>query len=594
MLIGLIGNPNCGKTTLFNLVTGSRNNVGNWAGVTVEVEQFRTEILGKRVDLVDLPGIYSLQTDTPEQKIAHDFLMAKKSDVLVNVIDANNLERGLFLTLQLIDLNKSVIVAINMIEEIEQRGARIDFDLLSQKLGVEVVGISARQNKGIDKLFKKVLRNKTSLGAEAKNNLQKKKDIKDETDYYDISKKIAEEVTYKRKDFINKPFERLDSILTNRYVGIPIFLLVIFLIFYITFGLLGPLASNGLKYVIDSFSIWLRSFLSGSGLIWLTSLIIDGIITGVGSILLFLPQMLLLFFFLSILEDSGYIPRVSFMLDRLFKGFGLNGKSVIPLIMGFGCTVPAIMACRTIENKRERVITTLISPFISCGAKLPVYGLLCAAFIPDYATVTIFLLYVFGIVLAFFSAFIMSKFVKRDPGELFLLEIPQIRLPHVKTVIQKIHNRLIEFLIKAGTIILIASVCIWFLKSFNSSLQFTNSSKDSLLAVVGNFISPVFRPLGFGNWQCSVSLLTGISAKEAIASTLIITAGGLDGIKNIISPIAGISFLVFILLYTPCLGTLTVMAREIKNCKVMLLSITYQMLVAWLSAFIIFNILSLF
>lgn len=581
--VALLGNPNVGKTTLFNSLTGSNQRIGNWAGVTVDKKE---GFLGN-IKIVDLPGIYAMDTFSNEEKISKNFLENDNVDVILNIIDASNIDRNLYLTTQLKQFKKPIILAINMIDVAEKKGINLDFHKLSKLMNVTVVPIVASKGKGIDKL-KEILEN-YSFSNYIDNNNYNFKNEKDTYEYIeDILNKCNKTVDNTKVTFKDK----IDNILLNPWLAYPIFILLMALMFQITFAWIGQPLSDWLDALLnDSFLPFLSDLLSNTAP-WFQSLIVDGIVAGVGGILVLLPIILSLFACISILEDSGYMARVAFIMDKLMRKMGLSGKAFIPMIVGFGCTVPAIMSARTLESEKDRKLTALLVPLMSCNARLPVYAIFAAVFFPKYTGLVVALLYLLGIILAFILGILFKNTLFKKDEEPFIIELPEYKLPSPKNVLKQIFEKAKSFLVKAGTIIFSMSVLIWFLSNFNfSGITEVN---DSILASIGNFIAPVFKPLGFGNWQSSVSLLTGLLAKETVVASMgVIFAGDLTATLPLyFTAASAISFLVFVLLYTPCISVLGAMKKE-YGARFTLFSSAYQLLLAWIVSFIVYQIANL-
>ncbi len=662
--IALLGNPNSGKTTLFNKLTKSRAKVGNWAGVTVEKKEGIFNYNNKKYSIIDLPGVYSLSPYSNEEVITRDFLLSEDFDIVVNIIDSTNFERNLYLTTQLLETGKKVIVALNMVDVLESKGQKVDIKKLEKQLGCTVVPISASKGIGLDELLKKIDNHKnlstvsTILGDTDLHKYVVKItnicDISDviaykllerdrlaldyiennfsDDDYNKIKQIIttaeqdlASEISmdmfiadlrYKKivdiyiSSFSNRPdasevttSDKIDKVLTHKYFGIPILLLLMYGIFSITFGPIG-------SFLLDTTDVFVNETVVNAVTEVLTnlnasdatiSLIAGGIIPGVGMVLTFLPQILILFLFISILEDSGYMARVAFMLDSVLRKFGLNGKVFIPMITGFGCTVPAIMATRTLENEKDRKIAILITPFMSCGARLPVYLVFASIFFPNNTTFAIFTLYILGIVVALVMSLILKNSIFKGDDAPFILELPPYRAPIFINVALTLWEKAKGFLFRAGSVLLPASIFIWFLQSFDLTLHLTENIDQSILAYIGNAIAPIFTPLGFGDWIASVSLLTGLVAKEAVVSTLAIlyntgdsTTALNDAITGAFTTASAYSYMVFVLLYTPCIAAISATYREFGSLKKTLYTIVYQFGVAYIVALIIYQTALLF
>ncbi len=674
MKLALVGNPNCGKTTLFNALTGANQYVGNWPGVTVEKKEGLATVDGRTVTIVDLPGIYSLSPYSMEEIVARNFIVEEAPDAIINIVDATNLERNLYLTVQLLELEKPMVVALNFMDEVEKHGDKIDIKRLSQALGVPVVPITARSGQNVDELLKtahqavhtgftlepddlyddfthqihhqvgELIHDRayaahlpahwTSIKLlEGDEQVEEALGLDEETRWklshivseYESAYALGDRETLvadSRYRFIGRVVtvavkkgqrlggmttsDKIDSVVTHKLFAVPIFLLTMLGMFALTFGPLGSFLSDGVETLIGGvLSPWVQGLMEGAGLRpWLISLVVDGIIGGVGGVLVFLPQIALLFLFLSILEDSGYMARAAFIMDRLLRRFGLSGKAFIPMLMGFGCTVPAIMGARTMEQDKDRRMTMLLVPFMSCSARLPVYGLLSAAFFPRYAGLVVFSLYILGLVCAILSGIFFKKVVFRGEPAAFLLELPPYRLPTLKNCLSHVWEKVRGFLVKAGTLILAMSVLLWFLQSFGPGLKMVASADESFLGLFGIWIAPVLAPLGFGVWQAAVALLTGLVAKEAVVSTLSLLYGFSIGASGMTvaaalattfpTPLAAYSFLVFVLLYIPCIAAMSTMYREMNSLKWTLFSAGWQIGCAYLVSLLVYQVGNLF
>lgn len=665
MTFALIGNQNSGKTTLFNQLTGSNQHVGNFPGVTVEKKE-GTLRKHKDVSVVDLPGIYSLSPYTAEEVVTRDFALNDKPDGIINIVDATNIERNLYLTLQLTELQIPMILALNMMDEVTANGDYIDIDKLSSSLGVPVVPISASKNDGIDELVDRaiatvkdgILPQKTDFcqaGGELHKTIHSIAHIiedhanaagiptrfaatklvegdtpmmqrlalhKDEVDLITILVQNMEKAlgTYRdaaladmRYDFIERLCARcvekkhtqtkqqlrsiqIDKVLTHKVFALPIFLCIMLLVFWITFGLVGPvlsdLLSEGIDFVTQATDTLLVNLQVSE---WLRSLVIDGVFAGVGSVLSFLPTIVVLFFLLSILEDSGYMARVAFVMDKLLRKIGLSGRSFVPMLIGFGCSVPAIMATRTLSSERDRRMTVMLIPFISCSAKLPIYTVFTAAFFPKGGALVMMGLYVFGILMGILSAFLLKNTLFKGKPVPFVMELPAYRLPAAKSVLLHMWEKAKDFIMKAFTIIFFATIVIWLLQSFDLRFEMVQDSSQSILASIGKFVAPIFAPLGFGNWQAVTALITGLTAKEAVVSTFAVLTGAGDSsslipiLSGMFTPLQAISFLVFTLLYMPCVAAMAAVKRELGGYKSALLVMLYQTAFAWVAAFVVYS-----
>lgn len=683
--LALVGNPNSGKTTLFNAMTGSREYVGNWPGVTVEKKEGKVKetglyTYGHDMTLVDLPGIYSLSPYSMEEIVARKYITVEKPDAIINIVDATNLERNLYLTVQLMELERPMIIALNMMDEVKRRGDKIDVRKLSLELGVPVVPISARSGQGVEELINGIQSVINAAHAEfhegfniepddiyngythalhhqigdlvgkyaeraglplhwaemklmegddeTRKELALPDDVRQKVDrivkeYSDSaplgdSESMIADARYKYVTRVcaaalhrGLPVDeltasdRIDRVLTNRYLALPIFIGIMLLIFALTFGTVGAWLSDLVSMLIDDvLTPYVRAALENAGAMgWLTSLICDGIITGVGGVLTFLPQIAILFFFLSILDDSGYMSRIAFIMDKPMRRFGLSGKSFIPLLMGFGCTVPAAMGTRTMENEKDKHMTILLLPFMSCSAKLPVYGLIAGAFFARGRTLVILSLYLMGIIVGILSGYLFRRTIFKDNDAAFMIELPAYRLPSAKNVFTHVWERVSHFIEKAGTIIFAMSVVLWFLQSFDPSLNMVQSAETSILGRLGSFIAPVFRPMGYGCWQAAVALLTGIIAKEAVVSSLAmfcgfsLSAGGgavHNALSGIFTPRSAYAFLVFVLLYTPCMAAVATIRRELGSRRWTAFAVCYQIIIAYIMSFAVYTVCGLF
>ena len=664
MIFALVGNQNCGKTTLFNALTGSNQHVGNFPGVTVD--QKMGEIRdGKSGSVVDLPGIYSLRPYTQEEIVTRDFILNEKPDGIINIIDATNIERNLYLTLQLLELRVPMVLALNMMDEVHANGGTIDVRELSRCLGIPVVPISAAKGEGVSELLDQAVH--TARGK----TLPKVYDfcapdspvhrcihavvhmIQDHADKAGIparfaatkliegdegilrqlqldqnEKELLEHCIVQmenergldrnaaladmRYSFIESVVEicvvkcheskehrrsvRMDKILTGKYTALPVFFGVMFLIFYLTFNLIGQNLSDFLSLGIDKLTMLVDKGLTAYGINPVVhSLIVDGIFAGVGSVLSFLPIIVTLFFFLSILEDTGYMARVAFVMDRLLRKIGLSGRSFVPMLIGFGCTVPAIMATRTVSSDRDRKMTILLTPYMSCSAKIPIYAVFSAAFFPKYAAVVMIGLYVTGILLGILLALVLKNTAFRGQPVPFVMELPNYRMPSARSVGLLLWEKARDFLERAFTVIFLATIIIWFLQTFDAKLNVVTDSADSLLAMVGQFISRIFKPLGFDDWRVATALISGFTAKEAVVSTLGVLLGtnvaALGSVLgSLFTPLSALSFLVFTLLYTPCVAAVAAIRRELRSFWKMLGVVILQCGVAWLAGMLVYRI----
>ena len=665
MRVALVGNPNCGKTTLFNALTGSNQYVGNWPGVTVEKKEGTAHLGDREMTIVDLPGIYSLSPYSMEEIVARRFIVDEHPDAIINIIDATNLERNLYLTCQLLELERPMVLALNFMDEVAQKGIEIDANRLGKELGIPVVPICARTGENLDELLHLAHRqmhrgytlepddlyddfthaihhrigelvhdaayaaglpahwasvkllegdrlveealhlsptDKQKLDAiaaeyEASDELGDRETLVADSRYRYIESVLAPSV----HKGTPKPdaTERIDRIVTGKWTAIPLFLGLMLLMFAVVFGPVGTFLSDGVDWLISGcLSPWLAGALTAAGApAWIISLLTDGIIAGVGGVLTFLPQIALLFFFLSFLEDSGYMARAAFIMDRLLRRFGLSGKAFIPMLMGFGCSVPAVMGARTMENEKDRRMTIMLIPFMSCSAKLPIYGLLTTAFFGAQAGIVVFALYVTGLLAGIGSGILFKHTLFRGDPAPFVLELPPYRVPTPKNILLHVWERVRGFLVKAGTLILLMSVLLWLLQSFDFHFRMVDNSEQSMLGVLGSWVAPLLKPLGFGSWQAAVSLMSGVVAKEAVVTSMSLFYGfsTLDSAGVIAShigftPLAALSFLVFVLLYVPCVAAIGTIRKEMNSRKWTLACIGWQLLVAYGVSLLVFQV----
>jgi len=667
----LAGNPNSGKTTMFNEITGSTQYVGNWPGVTVEKKEGKARRFKEDIRIIDLPGIYSLSPYSMEEIIARDYIIEEKPDVVINIVDASNIERNLYLTMQLKELGAPVVVALNMMDIVEAKQDRIDIKALEKQLGLPVVPTSASKGTGIKEVVAKAVE-----VAEASASVISGSDFR----YFDdriencLDEALAaiadiadrkgfnarwtaqkllegdEKVTEKlqvpsaviaglkqhraaleehygmdmetifadnRYRYITGVIEksvkknskareltwsdRIDRVVTNRVLAIPLFLLIMYGIFQVTFGAIGSFTIDWVdvfmnKTVAGTLTGWLEAAGAAE---WLVALVIDGIVAGLGSMLVFVPQIMILFFFLAILEDTGYMARAAFIMDRLLRKLGLSGKSFIPMLLGFGCSVPAVMAARTLENEKDRRLTIILSPFMSCGARLPVYALFAAAFFANNQGEVVFSIYILGIVIAILSGILLKNTILKGEAAPFVMELPPYRFPTLKGLGIHMVDRAKGFIKKAGTVIFAAAVVIWFLQSFDPSFRMVDDPETSIFGIIGKAIAPIFAPLGFGNWKASVALLTGLVAKEVVVSTMGILYGLGDigentsqlvvTLQSAFTPLTAYAFMAFTLLYMPCIAAFGAIKREMNSWKWTLIAVGYQTGIAWIIAFIIYQ-----
>ncbi len=664
MIFALAGNQNCGKTTLFNALTGSNQHVGNFPGVTVDQKVGEIKD-GKSGSVVDLPGIYSLRPYTQEEIVTRDFILKEKPDGIINIVDATNIERNLYLTLQLLELRVPMVLALNMMDEVRANGGTIDVQELSSCLGIPVVPISAVKGEGVSELLDQAVhtaRSKTlpkvydfcagdspvhrcihavvhmiqdhadKAGVPARfattkliegdegmlRQLQLDQNEKELLEHcivqmekesgldrnaaladmrYSFIENVVDICVVKcHESKEHRRSVQMDKILTGKYTALPVFFGVMFLIFYLTFDLIGQNLSDFLSLGIDKLTMLVDRGLTAYGINPVVhSLIVDGIFAGVGSVLSFLPIIVTLFFFLSILEDTGYMARVAFVMDRLLRRIGLSGRSFVPMLIGFGCTVPAIMATRTVSSDRDRKMTILLTPYMSCSAKIPIYAVFSAAFFPKHAALVMIGLYVTGILLGILLALVLKGTAFRGQPVPFVMELPNYRMPSAKSVGLLLWEKARDFLERAFTVIFLATIIIWFLQTFDAKLNVVTDSADSLLAMVGQFIAGIFRPLGFNDWRVATALISGFTAKEAVVSTLAVLLGTNTAalgsvLGTLFTPLSALSFLVFTLLYTPCIAAVATIRRELGSVWKMLGVVVLQCGVAWLAAMLVYRI----
>ena len=663
MIFALAGNQNCGKTTLFNALTGSNQHVGNFPGVTVD--QKSGEIRGEKdCSVVDLPGIYSLRPYTQEEIVTRDFILNQKPDGIINIVDATNIERNLYLTLQLLELRVPMVLALNMMDEVHANGGSIDVARLSEVLGIPVVPISAVKGEGVSELVDQALSaarghvmpkvydfcasdspvhrcihavvhliedhaEKTGIPArfcaaklieggddqlagrigldqneqellehcivqmETESGLDRNAALADMR-YSFIERAVQAAVVKCHESREHRRSVRIDRVLTGKHTALPVFFGVMLLIFWLTFDVIGQRLSDLLAAGID----WLAAVVDGALTAYginpvVHSLVIDGIFAGVGSVLSFLPIIVTLFFFLSILEDTGYMARVAFVMDKLLRKIGLSGRSIVPLLIGFGCSVPAIMATRTVSSDRDRKMTILLTPYMSCSAKIPIYAFFTEAFFPKYKALVMISLYILGMLVGVLAARIMKSTAIHGKPVPFVMELPNYRLPSAKSVGLLLWEKAKDFLQRAFTVIFVATIVIWFLQSFDTRLNVVQSSQDSLLALIGQLLAVLFRPLGFGDWRCATALISGFIAKESVVSTLQILAPGAV-ISSLFTLRSAVSFLVFTLLYTPCVAAVATIRRELDSFWKTVGVVLMQCAVAWLAAYAAWQIGGLF
>ena len=664
MIFALAGNQNCGKTTLFNALTGSNQHVGNFPGVTVD--QKVGEMRGvKDCSVVDLPGIYSLRPYTQEEIVTRDYIIKQKPDGIINIVDATNIERNLYLTLQLLELRVPMVLALNMMDEVRSNGGTINVKKMSAALGIPVIPISAAKNEGISELVDKavsVAKNKempkvwdfcaedspvhrcthavvhliqdhaerlgvsprfcTSKLIEGDDDIEKKLELDEnekellehcivemesETDfdrnaaladmrYTFIEKVVAASVVKCHESNEHKRSVLIDKVLTGKYTALPVFFGIMFLIFWLTFNVIGSWLSGLLSQGIEFVTSLADKGLTAYGINPVVhSLVIDGIFAGVGSVLSFLPIIVTLFFFLSILEDTGYMARVAFVMDKLLRKIGLSGRSFVPMLIGFGCSVPAIMATRTLSSDRDRKMTILLTPYMSCSAKIPIYAVFCAAFFKQHQALVMIGLYASGIILSVLVALVLKSSAFKGKPVPFVMELPNYRLPSAKSVFLLLWDKAKDFLQRAFTVIFVATIIIWFLQTFDTRLNVVTNSSDSLLALIGQLIAPIFAPLGFGDWRIATALISGFTAKEAVVSTMsVLLNTNMTDLSSVLSglftPLSAVSFLLFTLLYTPCVAAVATIKKELHSAAATVGVVVMQCGVAWFVAFAVYQI----
>ncbi|MEG0842844.1 MAG: ferrous iron transport protein B [Romboutsia sp.] len=574
--VALLGNPNVGKTTVFNLLTGSNQYVGNWPGVTIEKKE---GIFNKDIKVVDLPGIYAMDTFSNEEKVSKCFLENEHVDVIVDVVDASNLSRNLYLTTQLMQFNKPIIVLLNMLDVAEAKGIQIDVKKLEKELNITIVPIIAKKKDGTDKI-ESVIRNAVNTKTNYNTNFGS------ETETYKKLEGILAKCSKSNLEPKKSISEKLDDIILHPILAYPIFLGLLLLLFKFTFDWVGGPLQEGLAGVIDMYVASPIDTILAESSSWFRSLILDGIIGGVGGTLPFFPLIFTLFLGISVFEDSGYMSRTAFLMDKIMRKVGLSGKAFIPIVMGMGCSSPAIMATRTLESEKDRKITALIAPLMTCGAKLPIYAVFATIFFPgNEATVTISL-YLLGVIVAILVALFLNKSLFKSDLEPFILELPEYKVPTIDALLKNTWNKSKGFLIRVVTIMFAMSVVLWGLSSFNLN-GFTENIDNSYLASIGKLINPIFAPLGFGDWRASVAILSGLGAKEIVVNTLNVLYGNLDTVlPTVFTGVTAYGFLVFSALYTPCIAALATMRKEYGN-KMMFISLFYQFALAWIGAFLV-------
>ena len=666
MILTLVGNQNCGKTTLFNQLTGANQHVGNFPGVTVDSKSGAVRG-AKDCTAVDLPGIYSLRPYSGEEIVTRDFIIGQKPDGIINIVDAMNIERNLYLTLQLLEMRVPTVIALNMMDEVRANGGTVDIHKLSEEIGVPVVPISAAKNEGIEELIStayetaknKVLprridfceqgpvhrcihavthviedhaeaagisaRFAATKVVEGDGDIVAKLDINENEReliehsvlemeneggadrnaalasmrYEFIEKIVADAVVKPEESKEHKRSAKIDRVLTNKYLALPIFIVGMFAIFFLTFEVVGKFLSDLLALGIDALSGLVAQGLDAWGVNGVVkSLIIDGVFAGVGSVLSFLPLIVVLFFFLSVLEDTGYMARVAFVMDKLLRKIGLSGRSFVPMLIGFGCSVPAVMATRTLSSERDRKMTVLLTPYMSCSAKIPIYTVFTAAFFPKYRALVMIGLYVLGMVMAVLVALVFKRTKFKGNPVPFVMELPNYRFPSFKSVVLLMWEKAKDFIVKAFTVIFLATIIIWFLQSFDYRFNFVAAQEDSLLAVIGRFIAPVFRPLGFEDWRIATSLIAGFTAKESVVSTLgvllgVSTSELAGALGSLFTPLSAFAFLTFVLLYTPCVAAIASIKREFNSGWKAAVVAVMQCAVAYAAAFVVYTFGSL-
>lgn len=660
LTFALVGNQNCGKTTLFNQLTGSNQHVGNFPGVTVDRKD--GVIKGYKNTLItDLPGIYSMSPYSSEEIVTRNFLLKEKPKAIINIVDATNIERNLYLTMQLLELNMPMVVALNMMDEMSENGGTVLINELEAHLGVPVVPISAAKGEGIDELVSHVLHvayyqekpqflqhfdnqaldrcinaiehliedhakkariplrfaasklaENDSLLLEQLDLSQNEKEILEhirkqleEESSFDCSAAIASDRFHSIinicRQTVKKPHEskerlrsqKIDQFLTGKYTGIPAFIGIMGIVFFLTFNVIGSFLQGILENGVSIVTNYVDTLLTQAQInVALHSLIIDGIFNGVGTVLSFLPIIVTLFFFLSILEDSGYMARVAFIMDKLLRKIGLSGRSIVPMLIGFGCTVPGVMASRTLSSRRDRQMTIILTPFMSCSAKLPIYAFFTSVFFPGKGAFVMIFLYVFGILTGIIFALILKGSLFKGEPVPFVMELPNYRMPGAKNVCQLLWEKAKDFLQRAFTVIFVATIVIWFLQTFDLRFNIVTESKDSILAILAGYIAPIFNPLGFGDWRISTALISGFMAKESVVSTLSILYGSTQSLLMSLTTPAALSLLIFCLLYTPCIAAIAAIKREL-NGKWALIVVFGQCLIAWLASFVVYHLILL-
>lgn len=662
LTFALAGNQNCGKTTLFNQLTGSNQHVGNFPGVTVDRKSGAIKGMAN-TEITDLPGIYSLSPYSSEEIVTRQFVIHEKPTGIINIVDATNIERNLYLTMQLMELEVPMVLALNMMDEVRGNGGSIDVNRMEAALGIPVVPISAAKNEGVDELVTHALHVAKYQEKPGRNDFcdaedhggavhrclhgiihliedhakmagipvrfaatklvegdehvlnalkldQNEKEMLEhiisqmeqergldraaaiaDMRFLFIEKLVKESVVKPRESKEHERSTKIDKILTGKYTGIPAFALIMALVFYLTFNVIGAFLQGILENLVE----WTTEVTAGAFVAWnvnetVSSLVLDGIFAGVGSVLSFLPVIVTLFFFLSLLEDTGYMARVAFIMDKLLRKIGLSGRSIVPMLIGFGCTVPGVMATRTLPSERDRKMTILLTPFMSCSAKLPIYGFFTATFFPKHAGLIMVGLYFLGILVGIVTALVFKGTLFRGEAVPFVMELPNYRLPGWKNVMQLLWEKAKDFLQRAFTVIFLATMVIWFLQTFNLRLSVVADSKDSILAGIAGLVAPVFAPLGFGDWRISTALISGFMAKESVVSTLTVLFGSAETLRNLLAPSAAGALLTFCLLYTPCVAAVASVRRELGK-KWALFMVLAQCGIAWVCALLIRGIM---
>lgn len=655
--IALVGNPNSGKTTLFNALTGSNQHVGNWPGVTVEKKEGKFKYKGAQYNVVDLPGTYSLGAYSEDEVVARDYILKGNPDIVINVVDATNIERNLYLTTQLIEMGVKVVIALNMMDEAKQKNIEIDLDKLSKELGVPVIPTIASKSKGLDTLIDQSIQSakesqnsnfRFSYGEDIDKEIENIKSILGNSNLEYPTKWVAMkllegdqeiyrlienngpapikerlvfleekateyelEIVDKRYDFIGniinksvkKPSEnietitdKIDKIVTHKYLGIPIFALIMFVVFQLTFVIGGDILGGYVATLIETIGEYVVNLLAIiNAPEWIISFMSEGIFGGVGAVFEFIPLITVLYFFIGILEDTGYMARAAYVMDGLMRALGLHGKTFISMIVGFGCNVPGVMSTRTLDNKKDRMIALLINPFMSCGARLPIYLVFIAAFFPNHGGIVLFSIYALGIIVALIVGKIFSKTLFKGESSHFIMELPPYRLPIFKYVVRDMWDKVWDFLQRAGTIIFVVVSLLWILSVLPFGIE--PYSQESILGKIGTFLAPIFIPAGFGTWQATVSLFAGIAAKEAVVAVLgMVYAGVSEGsqlvsaLQNVFTPLTAISFMVMTLLYTPCAAVIGTVKKETNSTKWAIFMTVYPFIIGWIAAVLIYQV----